>query len=223
MIRTIFATAAILVLAGCASSGNQLADAAPTPLDQFPLAAVHEADETVLAVHSGGVSANQVSVLAGMTGRWREAGGEMIHIRAPRGGPAEGTVYTMAESVRVALLEQGVAAENIVVEGYNAPGDARAPVVVSFQRYLANIPKCGQTWDNLTATRDNNVSSNFGCAVSANMAAMIANPADIVQARAMDPADAGRRSVVLDLYRRGQVTSSAPDTRASGTVSQAVK
>ena len=41
-------------------------------------------------------------------------------------------------------------------------------------------------------------------------------------ARAETPADAQRRGTVLDKYRQGQLTSSARDDQATGTVSKAV-
>jgi pilus assembly protein CpaD len=51
----------------------------------------------------------------------------------------------------------------------------------------------------------------------------LANPEDLITPRTMDPADPGRRAVVFDKYRKGQVTSSAKDTQASGAVSQAIQ
>ena len=46
---------------------------------------------------------------------------------------------------------------------------------------------------------------------------MIANPADLVAPRTMDPADQERRSIVFDKYRQGQPTLSdrAPDERST--------
>ena len=45
---------------------------------------------------------------------------------------------------------------------------------------------------------------NFGCAQQRNLAAQVANPADLLGPRTMEPADAERRDVVLDKYRQGQ-------------------
>jgi pilus assembly protein CpaD len=52
---------------------------------------------------------------------------------------------------------------------------------------------------------------------------MIANPADLLTPRQMDPADASRRENVLGKYRQGQMTSSAKDPQANGAVSDAVQ
>ena len=45
---------------------------------------------------------------------------------------------------------------------------------------------------------------NLGCATQRNLAAMVANPADLVQPRGEDPISTSRRTVVLDKYRKGE-------------------
>ena len=69
----------------------------------------------------------------------------------------------------------------------------------------------------------NDVQKNFGCATTANMAAQVANPADLMGASDTAPIDAGRRMDVLSKYRQGKVTSSEKDEQAKGSVAQAVK
>ena len=85
-----------------------------------------------------------------------------------------------------------------------------------------SIPTCGQQWDNISRSATNQVQSQFGCSVTANMAAQVANPADLLGPSAIDPVDAQRRDVMLGKYRRGEVTASASDSQAKGTVSQVV-
>ena len=120
-------------------------------------------------------------------------------------------------------MEQGVPASAIRLLGYDAKGDAGAPLVVGFLRYALTIPDCGRTWTNISHSMANQVQPNFGCAVTANMAAQVANPADWARPRPIDPADAQRRAVVLEKYRKGELTSSEKDEKASGTVSLVVK
>jgi pilus assembly protein CpaD len=86
----------------------------------------------------------------------------------------------------------------------------------------AKVDDCAKAWPDVTKTAKNAPTSNFGCAVNSNLAAMVANPADIDAPQGLDPADAGRRQVVLDKYRQGQVTSSQRDEQDSGKVKQAV-
>ena len=54
---------------------------------------------------------------------------------------------------------------------------------------------------------------NLGCATQRNLAAMVDNPADLVQPRGETPAYTGRRTIVLDKYRRGESPATIyPDT-----------
>ena len=57
-------------------------------------------------------------------------------------------------------------------------------------------------------------------ATNANIAAMVANPADLVTPRPEAPFDAGRRQVVIDKYRAGQATASVRDAQADGAISR---
>ena len=56
-----------------------------------------------------------------------------------------------------------------------------------------------------------------------NVAVQVANPGDLRGPSATTPADAQRRGVVLDKYRKGETTASARDEQAAGDVSKVVK
>ena len=60
---------------------------------------------------------------------------------------------------------------------------------------------------------------NFGCATQRNLAAMVANPADLVQPRGSTPAYQGRRTVVLDKYRKGDSTATNYPNENKGKIS----
>ncbi len=48
---------------------------------------------------------------------------------------------------------------------------------------------------------------NLGCASQRNLAAMVDNPADLVQPRGETPAYSPRRSVAIEHYRKGESPS----------------
>jgi pilus assembly protein CpaD len=48
---------------------------------------------------------------------------------------------------------------------------------------------------------------NFGCSTQRNLAAMIDNPADLVQPRPETPAYTARRNVAFERYRRGETST----------------
>jgi pilus assembly protein CpaD len=101
-------------------------------------------------------------------------------------------------------------------------GDSRGPVLASFQRLTAVGPDCRGGWDDITSSATNEPYSHFGCAVTANFAAQLADPRDLIAPVDLAPGDTTRREVVLGKYREGQITSSVKDTQASGAASVAV-
>lgn len=210
--------AAALALTACATSGPAGVAMAPTPLDQWNAAVqvTPVPDEIRLAAHPTGLSNNQARALDDFHSRWMQAEGGLIVISAPNAGG-----YRVGNDARLFLISQGVRADQVRLSGYDSTAKD-APVVVGFQRFAVTTPKCG-SWDNFGGTFANEPQSNFGCAVTANMAAQVANPADLVAPRTMDPADPQRRGTVFDKYRKGETTSSTKDTQASGAVSQAIQ
>jgi len=195
------------------------AELALTPTEQWTgkIKVENQPDTILLGVHADGLSANQASAVAGFVNQWMQAEGGVITVQAPLGASPR-----MVAGVQAALAAQGAPLGSIDLASYDAAGDLAAPIIVAFDRYTVETPRCGANWENLTRTRNNEVYSNFGCAVTANMAAQIANPQDLLRPRPMTPADAQRRATVLDRYRKGQTTSSARDDQAVGTVSRAI-
>lgn len=120
-----------------------------------------------------------------------------------------------AESVIRGLMRQGGLNANAVQTGQypSAPG-APAPVVVSY-RALRAIPQNCREMGSLTNTYANQPHSNFGCFQSANLAAMITDPRQLLEPYASGQPNAQRRQVIYDKYIQGQPTASqvSPDQR----------
>lgn len=225
-LRPVAALAAVLALASaCATAPptNGRDAAATTPLDQYPVRAVERPEELALAVHPhGGLSPAQDAALAGFARTWREAGGvSAVVIQSPSSGGPDAQLSAQAAADR--LVSLGVAPAALRLGPYDAGPGPDAAVIARFDRLVADAPDCSTGWDNLTSTRDNGASAHFGCANARNFAAMLADPRDLRAPRPMTPADAGRRALVLDNYRRGQVTASAKDDQANGAVSRTVR
>lgn len=227
ILQTAFVGAAVLALSACAS------DPVDKPAPELPARVASEKwtnrikvdghpDEILLAAHASGLSDNQDQALRALVGRWLSAEAREIVVSAPVGGGDPGASGRMAMDVRERLVLLGAPAAQVRVVGYDAAGQPAAPLRVGFEYFVAEGPKCGQHWENLSATRKNEAYDNFGCAMAANLAAQIANPEDLIRPRDSTPADAGRRDTVFGKYRKGEVTSSAKDEQATGAISKAI-
>ena len=222
----------VRMLAVCITSACVTACATPTPganksartvSDRFKVKVESEPEEIRLALRAEGLSAAQSAALAEFTAAWRENDGRTIKIQAPNAARDPATAYRMMEGAKVFLIGQGIPESEIETIGYDAGGDVSAPLIVGYLRYKAAIPECGKNWANISHSFSNKPQSNFGCAVTANMAAQIADPGDLLKPRDMTPQDATRRQNVLDKYRVGEKTAAEKDDSASGAVSSAIK
>ena len=216
----------VILAAGSLSAcmGAPAEGTGPTPLNslsRYSLQVEPGVERVALAVHEGGVSDNQHRAILDIANRFAVEGAPVITIETPSGDdPVAGD---MGWRIRDALTSAGLPAERVQVLTYPAP-DPRAPVLVGFETLRAVVPQCGTEWTNLARTGSNAGSSNFGCAVTANLAAQIANPRDIVSPRGMTPTDAMRRAVVFDAYRAGKQTAAEREQLvAESRVSTAVE
>lgn len=218
------ASLVLTLLAACATSGSGTeAGLTPTETEQWSSRVQVDAhpDEILLAPHAEGLSANQNQALDALLTRWLAAEGREIVVSAPLGGPNAEAAGRMAFAARQRLVALGAPAASVRVVGYDASATPDALLKVGFLRHVAQVPTCG-SWENVAATRNNRVYDNFGCAVTANIAAQVANPEDLLGPRGVTPVDAGRRDVVLGKYRSGESSASAKEDQATGAISKAV-
>ena len=211
--------AAALTLSACmgAQSGSLSPDPL-TPTQRFTLQVEPGVERIALAVHEAGLSANQSNALMALANNFSVEGAAVLRIETPSGDDTVSSDF--AYQIKAQLEQHGIGPVQVVA--YPAP-DPRAPVLVGYETLRAVIPQCGRQWESLTRTDANRTPSNFGCAVTANLAAQIENPRDIVQPRGLTPADAGRRTVVFDNYRKGEATAATQEDLVSNQrVSQAV-
>jgi len=115
--------------------------------------------------------------------------GDTIYVEGPYSDAARNDVARVAGQYGL-LLSAGAP----VTQGEIPPGSVR--VVVS--RTRAEVPNCPNWSVPASPNYNNRTMSNHGCAVSSNMAAMIANPEDLIHGREGNPyvdADAATRGV----------------------------
>jgi pilus assembly protein CpaD len=213
------ALAALLAACSTAGTPKTAEHAAITPVEQYPLKARALPGELKIAAHAEGLSVAQRDALAELADRWVESGGGEVTVRAPSSGADPRAVDVTSRQAVEYLGAMGVPSGRIHRVGYEPAAGSEAPIVIAYATYRAVVPRCGLQWENLSSNGQNRPMGNFGCAVNANMAAQIADPADIAGPRELDSPDAGRRATVIDKYRQGQPTAGAADVNAKGAFS----
>lgn len=186
------------------------------PSQRHPIMVSQQPSSMNLPVARGsqGLTPAQKAQLATFLQRYRaaDAGNSKLVITVPSGSANESAAVRAVGDMRRMISDYGFAESNVAIEPYHERRDASAPIRLSYLRYVAEAPECGQWSTNVAEDYRNLPYPNFGCAQQHNLAAQIANPADLLGPRTMDPADAERRSVVVDKYRRGSVTHADKST-----------
>lgn len=152
---------------------------------------------------------------------WKMRGQGILSAASPAGTPGEAAATAALAQVKKLLAAQGVDKGSVQYTSYKpAGGDANAPITLSFVTYVANAADCGTDWsENLGFSPRNLPWPEFGCSTQHNFAAIVADPRDLIEPHATDPADAQRRSIVNEKYQAGLPTATTRDRAESGQVS----
>ncbi len=123
----------------------------------------------------------------------------------------------------IAVIVAGCKAEEPDIDDLYTPTAhyERHPIVVT--KSGAHAKECGAWPEDMTQTSQNTPYENFGCSQQSNIAAMVANPQDLVKPRATAPSDPMRRSKVFDSYRAGTEVSSADEQKQKIKISDVVQ
>lgn len=188
-------------LGACASKAPLInGHGAASQADAHVIDVTEGSERLVLNVSSIAPDASQSAEIDGFGRLYRSIGHGPLMVTTPT---SSAIAKGFAAQVRAQLVEGGVnyaALASLPYEGGEAD-----PVVISFTRYTAIPPECrGISSYDLAARPNNNAYEGFGCSDRANLAAMIADPADLLAPREGGPRDSARREVILDKFRRGE-------------------
>lgn len=129
-------------------------------------------------------------------------GNGSISVSVPEGPGSADSIRYFGER----LASMGVQRSAILVGTHDAAnGDMR--VEIGYMGYVAHTDPCGDWTQNLDDTGNNLPAPDFGCSVQNNIAAMVADPRDLMGPRGMSQADAVRRNTVVTNYEKGEITS----------------
>ena len=211
-----------VALGGCNTSGEVVTASVPDDYRLRHPIAIEEANRSIVIFVGqarGGLSAAQRADVIGLAQTWVSEGTGAIVADVPVDTPNARAAERAFREVRSLLAASGVPAHGITSRPYH-PDDPRtlATIRLSFPRMAAVVGPCGVWPEDLGPSiadkgySENRSYSNFGCAYQRNMAAMVANPSDLVQPRPETPAYTERRTAAFEKFRKGDPTATTyPD------------
>ncbi|MEO6842065.1 MAG: CpaD family pilus assembly protein [Bradyrhizobium sp.] len=207
-----------VVLGACTHTGDEVTTAS-IPEDyrlRHPIA-VQEANHSVVIFvgHArGGLSADQRADVMGLAQTWQHEGTGPITADVPVDTPNAAAAADAFREVQSLLAAAGVPPRGLILHRYH-PNDPRqlAALRLNYPRISATAGPCGLWPEDLGPSihdktyAENTSWYNLGCANQRNMAAMVDNPADLVQPRRETPAYTARRTEAFEKYRKGSTST----------------
>lgn len=150
-----------------------------------------------------------VSSIQGFAAGYKQGANGVITVLLPSGSPNESAARSLLPEIVDALSGEGISRNRVrSATYYAADHGSSAPVRLSYSAVTANVGECGKWTEDLAGPNAENKNyHNFGCAYQNNIAAQIANPADLISPRGMTPIDAERRNTAIQDYRDGNIGS----------------
>lgn len=184
------ALAPALLIGGCMGTENRGIESVHQPV-------VARSDYALdLATAGGALASGEQQRLRGWMDTMHLGYGDRVALDDPAGDGARARVQVASVVAGYGLL---LSDDAPVSPAPVTPGTVR--VVVS--RMNAGVPGCPDWSRDEAHEFDSNTSSNYGCAVNRNLAAMVARPEDLVHGRdddtSTDPTVSGR---AIDAYRK---------------------
>lgn len=216
---------ALALLAGC-SSYDPVLKAGSSDRKSFDIEVVE--DTMVLELNASqaepGLPYHQIRKVQNFMADYKSRGkrhGPLI-VSVPTGSPfAPQYEQSVQETLNIAY-DYGVL--DVSRSDYDSNGAPEAPMILAFATFRAIPPNCPSLATiNMAASSTSDPQPAFGCATQANLAMMVADPADLLGTRRADPVDTLRRAEVLTKYRAGESTATERGEQETGAISTAVE
>jgi pilus assembly protein CpaD len=229
--RILAAISVALMLAGCYTPTGTTASIPNDFRKRHPIA-LREGERTVeifVGTNRGGLTPSQRADILAFARAWKlEATGGII-VDLPAGTSTEIAASDAVREIRAILTAGGVPPHGVDVRRYGPVENSKlAAIKLNYSKIVGEAGPCGLWPHDLGPAFDptygeNRPYYNLGCSSQRNLAAMADNPADLVQPRGETPAYSARRSVVLDKYRKGEITSTTFTKTDAGKLSDVGK
>jgi pilus assembly protein CpaD len=218
-------------IAGCQTMARDTTGSIPQDYRARHPIAIKERDKTLtlfVGAGRGGLTPMQRAEVLSFAQTWKREATGGITIDKPTGAPNERAANDTLKQIVSIMVSAGIPNHGIGVKPYR-PGEGQAATMrVRYPLMTAEAGPCGLWPDDLGPSNDpkhfdNQPYYNLGCATQRNFAAMVENPADLVQPRGETPAYGGKRSTGIDKWRKGESPATTYPDATKGTVSDVGK
>ena len=214
LLRGCLLAGAVSTLAGCYGPPKPLVLYPDDYRERHPIT-LRESTRTVevfVGRNRGGLSPAQRADVAAFAANWKHNANSGVLIDVPRGSSTKQAAADSLREIHSVFNASGVPARAVRVRSYMSADLALPSIKLSYGELGAHAGPCGLWPDDLgpgdqRLYQQNRPYWNLGCANQRNVAAMIDNPADLVQPRGEAPAYTARRTVAIDKYRRGEIST----------------
>jgi pilus assembly protein CpaD len=215
-VRVVAVAAIAAALSGCYPYQTREGLSEPVVYNDYrqrhPIAIV-EGERTMtvfIGSQRGTLMPSQRAEILAFSQSWRREATGAVILDIPARAPNEKMAMEAVKEIQSLLRASDIPAAAIRIRQYQAEDPARlATIRINYTRIAADTDKCG-LWprdlgpDTDPKWQENRPYWNLGCASQHNLAAMVDNPADLVQPRGESPSYSPRRSQVLEKYRKGE-------------------
>lgn len=191
---------AVLLAGSCTTNFHKDPDNFDDPAVNHPITVEPSYQSLKLSYSTAGLDSVAADQLNIFVTEYRMHGNGKISISVPGGPGMQQAVTMLADRIN----ELGVSRDRILVATRDP--SAGPQIEVNYISYQARTAGCGDWSEDLYDTAENRTAGNFGCSNQHNIAAMVADPRDLLGPRAMDGGDAARRQTVIGNYESGKVS-----------------
>jgi pilus assembly protein CpaD len=220
-------------LGACTHTNEEITSSVPADYRQRHPIVVQEADRTIevfVGTGRGGLTASQRTDVTAYAQTWLHEGTGPVTIDLPVSTPNARAATQSLQDIQAIFSSVGVPARGVAIRRYTPPDQRQfATIKLNYPRVTADAGPCGLWPEDLGPSfrnpiyQENRPYSNLGCASQRNMAAMVANPADLVQPRPESPSYTMRRQTVLGKYSKGESTATVYPDAEKGKISDVGK
>jgi pilus assembly protein CpaD len=206
-----------LTMGACTHTGDEVTASVPNDYRLRHPIVVEESSRTVnvfVGSTRGGLSATQRADVTGLAETWLHEGTGVIVAEVPTGTPNARAAADSSREILALLAAYGVPPRAITVRNYHPEDPRLFPTIrLTYPRITAEVGPCGVWPEDIGSSiknkdyYENKPYYNLGCAYQRNLAAMVANPSDLVQPRPETPTYTAQRNIIFDKYRKGQSTA----------------